>query len=208
MHKHVFNTHLRSGVPTKVTPMKIALDQLKNLVKVSIRWCPTDQRRLVDANFRKLANTGFFNLYPKTKGQAAFHLGPKYFESKNQTTIDFRPVNSAVKPEQWSMPRLKAKLANSIACESVAFLNFCSLHCQCPLKPSTFQAWGTITPQETYVSARVLHGLKNASAFFESTTALIFHNETCHQSVAWWIFCLHDHKSKVAPIFGQTFHDM
>lgn len=66
IHKHIpiFKIQLVSGNSAKVTPMKIALDDSKNPVKVKDRRYPTDQNKFLDAFFEELASMGFLKPRP------------------------------------------------------------------------------------------------------------------------------------------------
>lgn len=44
---------------------------------------------------------------------------------------------------------------------------------KCPLDLGSKEACGIVAPQDTFVSTRVLHGLKNASSYAQSTIAPI-----------------------------------
>lgn len=48
-----------------------------------------------------------------------------------------------------------------------AKLDFCKAYWQSSLHPSSYSAWGIITPQGTYVATPVLHGPKNAATYFQ-----------------------------------------
>lgn len=114
---------------------------------------------------------------PEASWQAAPHLAPKDSKSKFRTTIDFCPVNAATKAEQWPMPIIETKLSEFIGSKHFASLDFCSGYWQRPLAPESYESCGIIAPQGTFVSTRVIHGLNNASEYFQSTISSLFENE-------------------------------
>lgn len=190
-NKTVFKIRLGSGGPANVTPMKIVLDETKKPVKVKVRKYPKEQRKFLDTYFSKLVDMGFLKPCPQASWQAAPHLVPKESKSKFRTTIDLRPVNAATKAEQWPMPVIEAELSDFIGSTHFASIDFCSSYWQCPLDPDSYDACGIISPQGTFVSTRVLHGLKNASAYFQSTIPPLF--DEMKDAVKAWIddFTIH-----------------
>lgn len=93
-------------------------------------------------------------------------------------------MNAATKPEQWPTPQVEAEITDFIGSKYFASLDFCSSYWQCPSEPSSYQACGIIAPQGTFVSTRVLHELKNASAYYQSTIPPLF-DEMKHVFKAW-----------------------
>lgn len=183
-NRSVFRTRLGSDGLAKVPLMKISLDSSKTSVKVKVRKYPTEQRRFLDACFDELVKMGFLKVCPTASWQAAPHLVPKDSKTKYRTTIDLRPVNAATKAEQWPMPIIEAELGDFKGSKYFASLDFCSSYWQYPLDPGSYDACDIIAPKGTFVSTRVLHGLKNASAYFQSTTPPLF-EEMKHAIKAW-----------------------
>lgn len=190
-HRSVFRLRLGSGGPARVTAMKIRLEDGKMPVKVKVRKYPTDQRKFLDEYLDKLVKLDFIRPYPQAAWQAAPHLVPKNSKAKFRTTIDLRPVNAATIAEQWPMPVIEAELSDFKDSKHFASLDFCSGYWQCPLHPSSYEACGIIAPQGTFISTRVLHGLKNAAAYFQSTIPPLFQN--LKNAVKAWIddFIIH-----------------
>lgn len=180
----VFKIRLGSGGPTKVKPMKIILEPSKKPIKVKVRRYPAEQRKFLNAYFSKLIEMGFLKPCPQAAWQAAPHLVPKDSNAKFRTMTDLRPVNAATKAEQWPMPVIEAELSDFNGCAHFASIDFCSSYWQCPLDPSSYEACGVIAPQGKFVSTRVLHGLKNASAYFQSTIPPLF-DDIEHAMKAW-----------------------
>lgn len=98
-HKSIFRIRFGSGGPARVSPMKIALDATKQLMKVNVCKYPAQQRKFLDAYFVKLLSMGLLKVFPTAAWQAAPHLVLKDFRSKYRTTINPRPVNAATKFE-------------------------------------------------------------------------------------------------------------
>lgn len=115
--------------------------------------------------------------------QTAPHVVQKDSKSRYRTTIDLRPVKAATTGEQWPMPIIEAELSNFIGSKQFALLDSCSSYWQCPLESDLDEACGIIA-QETFVSTRVLHGLKNAVAYFQSTIQPIL-GSMKHAMKAW-----------------------
>lgn len=76
---------------------------------------------------------------------------------------------------------------------------------QCLLEPASYDARGIFAPQGTFVSTRVLHGLKKASSYFQSTIPLLF--EELKESMNAWIddFTLHAKTEDKLISHGNTF---
>lgn len=55
-------------------------------------------------------------------------------------------------------------------------LDFCSGYGKYPLYQNSYDDYGIIEPQATYLANPVLHGLKNAEACFQSTIPLHFNS--------------------------------
>lgn len=165
---------LESGGPALVFPMKFTLDPSKKPVRVRVRKCPAKQRKFFHAYFDKLVRMGFLKVCTQTSWQAAPHLAPKKSKTKYQTTIDLRPVNVATKAEKWPKPIIEAALSDFIESTRLTSLKFCSSYWQYPLNPESYNACGIIASQRMFVSTRVLHELKKASAYFRSSIPPLF----------------------------------
>lgn len=63
---------------------------------------------------------------------------------------------------------IEAKLNDFKDIKHFAFMNLCVGYLQSPLDPSWYGEYAIIDPLRTFVSTRVLHGLKRASAYFQS----------------------------------------
>lgn len=190
-HRSIFKVRLGSGGPAKVTPMKLQIDPSKLPVKVKVGKYPIVQRKFLDMYLSQLLSLEFIKPCPQASWQAAPHLVPKDSKFLFRTTIDLRPINSATKAEQWPMPIIESELSDFKDSKHFASMDFCAGYWQCPLDPDSYDACGIIAPQGTFVSTRVLYGLKNASMYFQSTISPLFHKLQTNMKA--WIddFILH-----------------
>lgn len=166
-HNEIFKIRLGSGGPANVPPMKIVLDPTKKRATVKARRYPVDQQNLLDKYITKMSNMGFITLCLQASWQAAPDLVPKNSRSGFRTMIDLRPVKAAIKVEQWLSPIIEAELCDFNNSKYFASMDLVAGHWQCSLDPSSYDACGIVAPQGTFVSTRVLHGLKNASSYFQ-----------------------------------------
>lgn len=63
---------------------------------------------------------------------------------------------------------------DSVWCKHFALLDFCFSFLQCPLKPLSYQRCEILAPPDSYVSARALYRLKNASAYLHFTIPSLY----------------------------------
>lgn len=138
-------------------------------------------------------NLSFLKVCPDAAWQAALFLVTKNSRARYRTTIYLRPVNIATKAEQRSMPVIEAERIDLPGSKQFASLNFCSSYWKCSLDSESYATCGIIAPQGIFVSTRVLHGLKNASSYFQSTIPPLF--DIMRYSMKAWIedFTLHTH---------------
>lgn len=122
---------------------------------------------------------------PTVSWQSAPHLVPKDSPSMFRITIDLRPLNAATSPEVWPMPNLEAELSDFEGSEHFAFLDFCTVYWQMPLREDSINTYGIIAPTGCFTSTRVLHGLKNSTAHFQATIPPLF-DELRQNLKAWW----------------------
>lgn len=64
------------------------------------------------------------------------------------------------------MPNIGAELSKFKDSKYFPSLAFCAEYWQCQLDPTSYDASCTITPQETFLSTRIIHGLNNAFTYF------------------------------------------
>lgn len=83
------------------------------------------------------------------------------------------------------MPKIEAELSDFKDRKHFASMDFCAGYWQVPLGPEYHDACEIIAPEVTLVSTPVLHGLKNASAYFESTIPPLFDKLT--SAIKTWI---------------------
>lgn len=122
----------------------------------------------------KLVDMGFPKIFPQAAWQAASRLVPKDSKSSSRTSINLKPINAAAKAELLPMPIIEAQLSDFICSTQFASIDFRFSYKRCSLNPNSYEACGIISPQRTFVSTRVLHGFKNASAYFQSTIPPLF----------------------------------
>lgn len=85
------------------------------------------------------------------------------------TTIDLRPVNAPTKAKQWPVPILESELGEFIGYTHFALIEIRLSYWSCPQDPESYEACGILLPQGAFVSMKVLHVLKDASPYFQST---------------------------------------
>lgn len=103
-------------------------------------------------------------------------------------------MKATTNAEQWLMPLFDAELSDFIGSTLFASINFGSRYWQSPLDPNSFGAWGIVSPQGAFASTRVLHDLKNASAYFQSTVSELF--DSMGHPIKNWFEDFTIHKSK------------
>ena len=122
-----------------------------------------------------------------------WHLVPKENSlAQFRTTIDLRPVNAATFGITWPMPNIDSELQDFEGSEFFAVIHFLSGYWQLPVDPDSYGACGVVTPIGVYSSTRVLHGLKNGSAHFQSHVEPLF--SELRGSMKAWVddFNLHE----------------
>lgn len=144
------------------------------MVKVKVRNDPADQQNILEAYLNELVMVGFLKIYLIESWQAAPPLVQKDVKTKYRTTINLQMVNAVTKIEQRPMPIIEAERSDFEKRSHFASLDFCLSYWQCPLDPQSWEACGVIASQSTFVSTRVLHGLGNVLAYFQSTTVPFF----------------------------------
>ena len=154
--------------------MKISLDPSMRPVKVKARRYSAQQRTFLNKYIDKLVDMGFIIPNANADWQAAPLLVPKKGPAQFRMTIDLRPVNSATIKHAWPMPHLDSEVQDFAGSSCFASLDFCSGYWQLPIHPDSYTACGIVCPQGTYSSTRVLQGLKNATAFFQSSVEPLF----------------------------------
>lgn len=155
--------------------MQIKLDPAKAPVKVRPRRYPASQRVFLNKYVDELENMGFIKINPDAEWQAAPHIVPKSSsKAKFRMVIDIRPLNDATIKLAWPMPHLDSEMQDFKGASCFAVLDFVSGYWQLPLDPESVNLCGIITPKGTYSSLRVLQGLTNAAAHFQSVIEPLF----------------------------------
>lgn len=124
---------------------------------------------------KQLVKMGFLLPNRDAEWQSAPHIVPEpNSKVRLRMTIDLRPVSSATTKTAWSMPHLDREMQDFSGSTCFACLEFCSGYWQLPLHPDSFSACGFICPDGVYSSTRVLQGLTNATAHFQSKVEPFF----------------------------------
>eukprot|EP00171_Calliarthron_tuberculosum_P004595 IDg4595t1 len=183
--RSVFRIRLGKTPPASVPPMKIDLDPSKTPVQVRARRYSAPQRAFLNEYVKKLEEMGFFIANPNAEWQAAPHIVPKpSSRAKFRMTIDLRPVNAATRKRSRPMPHLDSEMQDFRGSKCFLGLDFVSGYWQIPLHPDSFGACGVVTPNGSYSSTRVLQGLTNAAAYFQSNIEPLF-SELRENLKAW-----------------------
>lgn len=99
---------------------------------------------------------------------------PRDSKSLICTTINLQPASSAAEPKQLAMSIVETKFSDFNGSKHFSSLDFCPGYGHCPLHPGSFEAYGIVSLQETFVSTSVFYKLKEAAAYFQFTTLLLF----------------------------------
>lgn len=93
-------------------------------------------------------------------------------------------MSAAANAKRLPIPIIEAQPSEFIGSNHFASPGFCSRYWQFPLDLKSSEVIEIIALKDTFVLARVLHGLENASAFFLSTILLLLHTIS-HAIKAW-----------------------
>jgi len=122
-----------------------------------------------------LKEMGFFEDMPTAEWQAAPLILPKPGSKAGwRMTVDLRPVNGATIKESWPMPHLDSEVFDFAGSRCFASIDFVSGYWQLPLHPDSYTRCGVVTPRGVVISKRVLPGLANACAYFQSSVEPLF----------------------------------
>jgi len=150
--------------------MRVRLKDGYRQIRVKARRYTGEQRDFLNRYVDQRKSLGFVQDMPTAKWQAAPLLVPKPGSRAGFCmTVDLRPVNSATIKESWPMPHLDSEVLDFSGSNYFASLHFFSGYWQLPLHPDSYSACGVITPRGVVISTRVLQGLANAVAFFQSS---------------------------------------
>lgn len=166
--------------------MRTALNRTKRPVKSTVRRYPTEQRKCLNKYVEKLVEMGFLIPNPNTQWQSTPHLVPKQSKAHYRTTIDLRSVNTSTESQAWPMQNLEAEMQDFEGHECFASIDFVSVYWQLPLHPHSYEACGAICPNGVYYSTRVLHGLRNSAAHFQSSVEPSF--AQLRSNIKAWIY--------------------
>lgn len=173
-NKAVFRIRLGKSEPALVSPMKIDLDPRKKPVKSKVRRYPPRQRKFLNKYIETLVEYGYWIPNPNATWQAAPHLVPKNSKAEFRTTIDTRPVNSATLKKAWPMPHIESEMEDFKGSVCFAIIDFVSAYWQLALHPDSYDACGIVCPNGVYSATRVLPGLTNSAAHFQSQVEPLF----------------------------------
>jgi len=122
-----------------------------------------------------LKEMDFFEDMPTAEWQAAPLILPKPGSKAGwRMTVDLRPVNGATIKESWPMPHLDSEVFDFAGSRCFASIDFVSGYWQLPLHPDSYTRCGVVTPRGVVISKRVLPGLANACAYFQSSVEPLF----------------------------------
>lgn len=155
--------------------MEVRLEENRRSVRVKARRYSPDQREFLNKYVETLVEMGFCVDMPTAEWQAAPLLVPKIgSKAKFRMAIDLRPVNAATVKVSWPMPHIDSEVNDFAGSICFACMDFVSGYWQLPLDPVSYIACGIVTPKGVVASKRVLPGLANATAHFQSTIEPLF----------------------------------
>lgn len=171
--------------------MRIKLDPTKQPVKSKVRRYTPEKRRFLNTYVDQLVQMGFLVPSNNAQWQSAPNLVPKQSRAQFRTKIDLRPVNAGTESEEWHMQNPDAEMQDFEGHDYFASVDFVLGYWQLPLHPESYDKCGIVCPNGIYFSTRVLHGLQNAAAHFQSSAEPLF--SELRKNVKVWIddFNLH-----------------
>ncbi len=157
--------------------MEIELDSRKRPVRVKSGRYSANQPKFLKAYVGKLVELGFIVSNPNENWQAALFCVPKpSSKAMFRLTIDLRLMNTAIIKKSWPMPHIDSEMIDFAGSKCFASIDLCPRYWQLPMDSDSYDACGIICPHGTYSSTRVLQGLTNAAAHFQSSIELFFQN--------------------------------
>lgn len=111
---------------------------------------------------------GSFKVFPEAAFQTAPYLALNDTKARYSISTEFWRLNAETRAKEWPMSIIEAACRDFMEWKHFSILAFCSSDLHCPVQPASYEACGTFAPQGTFVSTRVLHALKHASAYFQS----------------------------------------
>lgn len=155
--------------------MRVRLKKDARPIKVKARRYSPEQREFLNAYFKRLMELDFCMEMPTATWQAAPLLVAKpKSKAKYRLAIDLRPVNAATIKESWPMPHLDSEVLDFEGSGAFAVLDFVSAYWQLPVHRDSYECCGIVGPRGVVASKRVLRGLANATAYFQSTVEPLF----------------------------------
>lgn len=155
--------------------MRVRIQSGKKPIRSKARRYPPDQRHFLDKYVDTLKDMDFFMDMPTAEWQSAPLMIPKPgSKAKLRMAVDLRPVSSATIKESWPMPHLGSEIQDFAGSKCFASIEFVSAYWQLPLHVESYTACGVVTPKGVVASKRVLPGLANAGAYFQSTVEPLF----------------------------------
>ena len=174
-YKSIFRLRLGKSPPADVPPMKVRLEPNSKPIRVKPRRYSPEQRKFLNNYVDALKRMDFAQDMPTAAWQAAPLLVPKKgSKAKFRMAVDLRPVNAATVKESWPMPHIDSELQDFAGSKFFASLDYVSGYWQLPLDPDSYSACGIVTPYGVIASKRVLPGLSNATAHFQSSVEPLF----------------------------------
>lgn len=106
-HEPPFKIKLGSGGPEKLKPIRINILEVKNPVKVKVRWYPAKQHTCFNNYVSQLIRFGILSHNRTVTWHSALYLVSKTDKGQYQINVDLRPVKSATNTEEWPVPNLE-----------------------------------------------------------------------------------------------------
>ena len=178
--------------------MRVRLRHGYRSIRVKARRYNSEQRQFLRKYIDPLKDMEFVKEFPAAEWQAAPLLVTKLGSRAGYSmTVDLRPVSAATIKESWPMPHLDSEVFGFTGSSCFASLHFVSGYWQLSLHQDSYTACGVVTPRAVVISKRVLQGLANAVAYFQSTIELLF-SELRSFFKAWFDdFSLHANSEEI-----------
>ena len=165
--------------------MRVRLQDGTRPYRAKARRYPPEHRKILEKYAQTLKDIGFFVDMPTAQWQAAPLLVPKPgLKAKLRMAVDLRPFNAATIKEPWPMPHLESEILDFAGSSCFGILDFVSAYWQLPLHRVSYTACGMVTPRGVVASTRVLPGLANDTAYFQSSVEPLF-SELWENMKAW-----------------------
>lgn len=137
----------------------------KRSVRERGRNYPENSKSCLPSHILQLVHTSFIHSNLQVYQKAARHLLTEDAHEPFWTAVDAIPFNAATKAEKLDISGKEAERTALKGSARFALVGFFSAYWQYPLHPSSYDACGTIAPQETHVSRCLLHDVRKNAAY-------------------------------------------